>query len=285
MNIIAFNRKDKLRERYRYAVYVRNLVREDAIPYSRSFIVIKNQYGVIVRFTGFHKYVVTYSDSVFRPIASDVREKGEHSAKELLRTAYRHHKRVSHRNARKHSTKTAKFNTEPSSRGPRHGNSAAAKKSRSKEMQKRRIKRQYADTTRKARKSVRLIAKSTTKVKLIANKAAAALANPKVLAVIGIVLLVVVIISGLVAITTGIAGEFVQSVVNLSYLADDECIDDAALYYSELEVDMRWSIINVQDEHPDYDEYRFSIHVLAAGIFVQSSLIWVIPQGGHLQKI
>ena len=75
MNIIAFERKDKLRKRYRYAVYVRNLVREDAIPYSRSFIVIKNQYGVIVRFTGFHKYVVTYSDSVYRPIASDVREK------------------------------------------------------------------------------------------------------------------------------------------------------------------------------------------------------------------
>jgi murein DD-endopeptidase MepM/ murein hydrolase activator NlpD len=47
--------------------------------------------------------------------------------------------------------------------------------------------------------------------------------------------------------------------VNLSYLADDECIDDAALYYSELEVDMRRSIIHVQDEHPDYDEYRFSV--------------------------
>jgi len=75
MNIIAINKKDKLCKRYRYAVYVRNLVREDAIPYSRSFIVIKNQYGVIVRFTHFHKYVVTYSDSVYRPIASDVREK------------------------------------------------------------------------------------------------------------------------------------------------------------------------------------------------------------------
>jgi len=75
MNIIAFEKKDKLRTRYRYAVYVRKLVREGDIPYSRSFIVIKNQYGVIVHFTCFHKYVVTYSDSVYRPIASDIREK------------------------------------------------------------------------------------------------------------------------------------------------------------------------------------------------------------------
>jgi integrase len=45
------------------------------MAYSRFFIVVKNQYGVIVHFTNFHKYVTTYSEAVFRPIASDVREK------------------------------------------------------------------------------------------------------------------------------------------------------------------------------------------------------------------
>jgi len=68
-------KRDRLRTRYRYAVYERKLVWEGALQYSRNFIVLKNQYGVIVHFTGFHKYAVTYGDAVYRPLASDVREK------------------------------------------------------------------------------------------------------------------------------------------------------------------------------------------------------------------
>ena len=75
MNIIKPERRDKLRTRYRYAVYERKLVREGVLQYSRSFIVLKNQYGVIVHFTELHKYVVTYGDAVYRPLASDAREK------------------------------------------------------------------------------------------------------------------------------------------------------------------------------------------------------------------
>ena len=76
MNILKnIERKDKLRDRYRYAVYERKLTHKGAITYSRSFIVLKNQYGVIVHFTNFHKYITTYDDSVYRPIGSDVREK------------------------------------------------------------------------------------------------------------------------------------------------------------------------------------------------------------------
>jgi integrase len=56
-------------------VYERRLTHEGTIPYSRNFIVLKNQYGVIVHFTGFHKYAVTYDDAVYRPIASGAREK------------------------------------------------------------------------------------------------------------------------------------------------------------------------------------------------------------------
>ena len=75
MNITRIAQEDRLRTRYRYAVYERRLIHDVATAYSRSFIVLKNQYGVIVHFTGFHKYVTTYSDAVYRPLASDIREK------------------------------------------------------------------------------------------------------------------------------------------------------------------------------------------------------------------
>ncbi len=75
INTIAFKRTDELRERYRYAVYEHKLTHEGTMSYSRSFIVVKNQYGAIVFFTNFHRYVETYSDAVYRPLASDVHEK------------------------------------------------------------------------------------------------------------------------------------------------------------------------------------------------------------------
>jgi integrase len=67
--------RHNLRTRYRYAVYERKLVRDGTMAYSRHFIVLKNQYGVIVHFTCFHKYVGTFANAVYRPLTSDTREK------------------------------------------------------------------------------------------------------------------------------------------------------------------------------------------------------------------
>jgi hypothetical protein len=62
---------------------------------------------------------------------------------------------------------------------------------------------------------------------------------------------------GLISACSSIATGIGNSVVAMSYLAEDECIDDAALYYSELEVNMRLEILNAEENHPGYDEYRF----------------------------
>ena len=55
----------------RYAVYsVRNTL-EDGLIYTRSFIVIRNGYGVIVRFTRFQEYVGVYESGTYRPLTSN----------------------------------------------------------------------------------------------------------------------------------------------------------------------------------------------------------------------
>jgi len=134
-------------------------------------------------------------------------------------------------------------------------------------MQKRRIKRQYAKAAREAQRAGKvggkLMTKLAIKAKILASKmvakAAAALANPKVLAIIGIAALIIILIMGLISACSSIATGIGQSMAAMSYLAEDECIDDAALYYSELEVDMRLEILNVEESHPGYDEYRFDI--------------------------
>ncbi|OQB12863.1 MAG: Phage integrase family protein [Firmicutes bacterium ADurb.Bin193] len=63
------------REDYHYGLYNHRLILKDGIIYSRSFIVIKNRFGVIARFTNLHNYAEIYENKVFVPITSDVEAK------------------------------------------------------------------------------------------------------------------------------------------------------------------------------------------------------------------
>ena len=74
-NVIPMTDIETERKDYRYAVYEHKLVGPDEIVYSRSFIVIKNKYDVIIRFTRLHNFVGAYENKVFRPLTSDVKAK------------------------------------------------------------------------------------------------------------------------------------------------------------------------------------------------------------------
>lgn len=73
--IIPIGQENSWRKNYRYSVYEHRLTTEDGLSYTRSFIVVKNQYGVIVRFTRLHNFSGAYNNRVFRPLASDARER------------------------------------------------------------------------------------------------------------------------------------------------------------------------------------------------------------------
>lgn len=69
------NADDGWRKRYHYGVYTCSLLGPDSMVYNRSFIVIKDEKGVIVHFTRLHNYVGAYEQRVFRPLASDAENK------------------------------------------------------------------------------------------------------------------------------------------------------------------------------------------------------------------
>ena len=58
--IIPVNGQSGWRNDYHYAVYEHKLVTADGMTYPRSFIVIKNRYGVIIRFTRLHNFAGAY---------------------------------------------------------------------------------------------------------------------------------------------------------------------------------------------------------------------------------
>ena len=59
----------------RYAVYSYEAQTPDGIAYTRSFIVIKNGFDVIVKFTRFHEYAGVYDRRTFLPISADPKKK------------------------------------------------------------------------------------------------------------------------------------------------------------------------------------------------------------------
>ena len=60
---------------YRYGLYSHRLITKSGEVYTRHFIVIKNHYGLIARFTRLHSYVGVYEGKVFAPITSDAEMK------------------------------------------------------------------------------------------------------------------------------------------------------------------------------------------------------------------
>lgn len=55
----------------RYAVYSVRRTTESGLSFARSFIVVKNGYNVIVRFTRFHEYAEIYAQGSFRPLTAN----------------------------------------------------------------------------------------------------------------------------------------------------------------------------------------------------------------------
>jgi len=70
------NRQDcKIRRDYHYAVYEHKLEYANHLAYIRPFIVLRNQYGVIIRFTVFHNFIGVYEGNVCSPLTSDASTK------------------------------------------------------------------------------------------------------------------------------------------------------------------------------------------------------------------
>lgn len=86
------------RKDYRFAVYEHRLVTGDGLSYTRSFIVIKNRYDVIVRFTRLHNFAGAYENRVYRPLASDANARMHYITMMLNHILIDHHEiyRIDH---------------------------------------------------------------------------------------------------------------------------------------------------------------------------------------------
>ena len=207
-----------------------------------------------------HKKVFQVEDE---NVAVKAAHRAEMVAEGGIRAAYRFAKNTPFRRVRNLERTTAELSIKSEYQKALRDNPALEKKPIARMIQKQKIKRQYAQAARDAHRAGKetavVLQKTGALVSRAAVKVKAVLANPKVLIICGLLLLIVLLLFGLISSCSNMVAGIGSSVTTMSYLAKDEDVDSAELRYTELETDMRIRVLNTETDYPGYDEYRYDI--------------------------
>ena len=192
-------------------------------------------------------------------VGTEAAHKGELSVEAGLRKAYRHHKTKPYRKVEKLSKKTTKLNAKASYRKAVADNPRLQKSITSRVIQKRKIQREYAKAVREGKKTGGTLKRAANRIgKAVEFIAKVVFKNPKVIAVIGAILLFITVIVAAFSACVGMVSSIGNAIVATSHLAESIDIDDASIAYTELETELRVRLGNIATEFPDFDEYRIN---------------------------
>ena len=146
------------------------------------------------------------------------------------------------------------------------------KKKLAKAMYKKQLKRKYAKAAREAQKTGKRAKKTAvTTEKIVKEIAGAIKRHPVAALVIFLIFLLILFIASAFTSCTSIGAGSSGAFSSVSYLADDNVIDQAELTYTEWETDLQLEINRMESTHRGYDEYRYDVdeighdpHVLMA---------------------
>jgi len=147
-------------------------------------------------------------------------------------------------------------------------------------MQKRKIKKDYAKAAREAQKAAKR-AKQAGSATVRAGKAIvrAVIKNPKVLLIVGIVVLVLFLIMSLVSLFGSLGGGGVAGISVGTYLAEDADIIGAQAQYAGMEADLQNSLDNYATLNPGYDEYVFHLDTIWHDPYVLIAILSAMHEG------
>lgn len=127
-------------------------------------------------------------------------------------------------------------------------------------IQKRKLRRKYAQAAREAKQSAHFTQNVLTNTgKVIRAAVENAIVRRTALGTIALLALIVVLFAAGLASCTAMISSIQSSYISASYMADEQDITNSDLYYTEMETDLQIDIDETETNFPDYDEYRYSI--------------------------
>jgi murein DD-endopeptidase MepM/ murein hydrolase activator NlpD len=188
---------------------------------------------------------------------------GAFMTKSAVKTAYRFQKsypRLRMERQKADAAKTAKAASKRSVRRPRNGKHQTRSNPLSRFYQRQKRKQEYARAAREAYRTGEHFRNTAT----AAAKAAKALAgffkrNPMTAGILCFILAALFIFSALFSSCSSMMGGGFPAIYASSYIAAEPDIDDAEIYYTEMETDLQITINSTPSLYPGYDEYRYEI--------------------------
>jgi len=177
-----------------------------------------------------------------------------------VRAVLRHHKTVPYRKVAKLEKQAAKKTIKLNYQKVLADNPKLSSNMLSRMWQKRKIKKDYAKAARDAKKA----AKAAKKAGSVTSEAAKLLAgvvrrHPVATAIVVLLALLLFMFMSLFGLGSGIGSSGLSGILAGSYLAEDESIENAELFYSEWETDLQFQILNAESDYPGNDEYRYNV--------------------------
>lgn len=127
-------------------------------------------------------------------------------------------------------------------------------------IQKQKIKRKYAQAAREAKQTAqftRNMAQTTGQIVRSIQQYMAA--RKSLLAVVAMLAMIVVFFAAGMTSCTAMLSGFQSSYISASYMANEQDICNAELYYTEMETGLQIDIDRTEENYPGYDEYRYNI--------------------------
>ena len=190
--------------------------------------------------------------------------KMEERAEQLGVLSYHHHqyqkKHQPYRMVRKLERKVQKANCDAAYQRALLEHPELEQKTFAKWIQKQRIKKEYAKAARKAENTVQTV-QSAKQVFVQVIRAIAHFcgAHKVVLGMLAVGCALFVMMASLLGSCTAFFSGAGTSTFAASYTADDQDINSAQLYYTEKETDLQYKINHIEEEYPEFQEYRYEL--------------------------
>jgi len=214
--------------------------------------------------TAVNTTIATAHKKIYQVEHENVAIKASHRAEMAtevgMRSALRFHKTAPYRRVAKVEKLTAKRSVKLTYQKVLAENPKLRSSVASRMWQKRKIKKQYAKAARNTKKAS-LRAKKAGSLTAMMDKAVAKFArrHPAIALILLLISMLIIMMMLIFNLFSGIGSGSVTAVVSSSYLAEDTCIDDAALAYSFWETELQMQVLNIENDWPGFDEYRYDI--------------------------
>ena len=127
-------------------------------------------------------------------------------------------------------------------------------------MQRRKLKRRYAKAAREVQKTAQHTQQAATVVgKIVRAVQQYAAAHKSALLIVAMLALAISFFSSGLASCTAMLSGGQSAFLSANYLANEQDICSAELYFTELETDLQLNINGTAASFPGYDEYRCSV--------------------------